>query len=502
MKNTQRSSKFSLKELSTAVLFLAVLSFIGCGGSSATAPPPADDGGPRFNSPPPQSNVQVKIGDSPSERIIALKVTLKSIQATPSSGTSVSVLSSPVPMEVTHLAASNQLLSEITMPQGNYTKIVVTMSGATVTYLDVNTNQPVQKTFSSVPTATINFSPALTIKEGGNVLNFDVDVAKTVNLDLAHGTVKLNTPVFKISAQSIASGQQLPETGAVEHITGKVTAVSGTAFTIKCGQSGQALTFGTGIDTVFINTSIDSMTNLIVSVEAESLADGTLLATRVENVSASSGVSVEGLITGYTGFGYLSVAMQDGTGSGMTDAMIGSNLALGMDGNTSFTFNSNDVDMTDLPFTFDENSIVPGQRVAVSSSSAMQNDPEGVNAGYVTAATIELQKQTLSGTVSNFVDNGDGTTTFDLALSADGNSYLSATSPGVTSVEVHTSSKTGMNNVSGSLQGKSVKVRGFLFYADPSAFSLAHNQSRPFVGGGGGGGSSPYFAVVASLISQ
>lgn len=499
MQNTHQVENGPYKRLLAAVFLLGTLSFFGCGGNTAALDNGSNDGGPKFNSPPPASNVQLKIGDSPSERIIALKLSLKSIQATPASGSKVSLLANPVVVEVTHLAASNQLLAEISMPQGNYKQVTVTTTGATVTYLDANTNQPVQRTFSKTLTSTVNLSPNLKIVSGGNVLNLDVDVAKTVNLNLTNGTVTLNAPVIKVSAQAVANFSQLPETGAVEHITGKVTAVSGIAFTMKSGQSGLPLTFGTDSSTVFVGTSIDSMNGLIVNVQAESLADGTLLATEVDNVSAPTGVAIEGLIAGYTGWGYLNVVMQDGSGSGMSDAKVGSNLALALDDNTAFTFDANSVDMTGLPYTFDVNSIVPGQRVEVQSVNAVQTDPQGEDAGFVTAATVELQKQTVAGAVSNYVDNGDGTASFDLALSADGNSYLTVVSAGAMSVEVHTSSKTALDGVSGNLNGKTVFARGLLFFVDPSAFSLHRSKSlKPYVGGG----SSPYFAMAASQISQ
>jgi len=503
MFNAQGFSTRGLSKYLGILALIGVLSFIGCGGGAAPVSQDngGDSGGPKFNSPPPSSNVQIKIGDSPSERVVTLKLKLVAIQATPTSGDKVSLLSAATTVEVTHLAASNQLVAETTMPQGTYNKLLITTSSATVTYLDATTNAPVEKTFSGNLASTISFNPALKISSGGNILNLDVDVSKTVKLDLTKGTVTLNAPVFKVSVSGVASGAQQPQSGAVEHISGQVSSASGSAFTIKDGQSGLPLTFGTDGNTVFVGTSIKSMSGLIVDVAAKSLADGTLVATEVDNVNTSSGVSAEGLISGYTEWGYLNVIMQDGSGSGMTDAMLGSNLALGMDENTSFSFDSSAVDLAGLPFTFDVNSIVPGQRVEVDSIDAMQADPEGQNAGFVTAATIELQKQTLSGAVSNYVNNGDGTASFDLVLSSDGNSYLSASNPGVTSVEIHTSSKTALQGVSGDLSGKAVFVRGFLFYVDPSALSAVRSQNlKAYIGGGQS--SSPYFAMAASQISQ
>jgi hypothetical protein len=503
MQRTQFSTQQPewITKIAVTISILGTLILAGCGGSASLPQDNGGDGGPKFNESKP-ATVQVRIGDSPSERVVALKLTLNSIQATPSSGDKVSLLASPVTMEVTHLAASNQLVGEISMPQGSYKQIAIDVKSATVTYLDPVTNQPVKKQFSSVSTSTVKFSPALQIAAGGNLLNIDVDVAKTVKLDLVKNTVGLNTPVFNITAQTVAtSGQQRPETGAVEHITGQVTAVSGSAFTIKSGQSGAALTFGTNQDTVLVSANLNSLTGTIVNVEATSLVDGTLLATKVANVNTTTGVSVEGLLTGYTDWGYLNVVVQDGTGAGMTDSMLGANMALSL-GNASFSYDATDVDMTGLPFTFDVNSIMPGQRVEVQSFNAVQTDPQGKAAGFVTAATVELEKQTLSGRVNDYADNGDGTATFNLVLASDGNSYLNATNPGTVQVEVHIQSKTDLDGVSGDLSGKSVMVRGLLFFYAPSGFGIHSNGGLKALVGGGGGGSSPYFAMVASRVSQ
>lgn len=506
---TQRFSTQLLKtsgQLLVCLLVLGMLVLSGCGGTapSPAPPPPGDDTGPNFNQPmaAAESNVQIRIGDAPSERIVALKLMLKSIQATPASGSKVDLLSSPAAMEVTHLASSNQLLAELRMPQGNYKQLSVSVSSAEVTYLDPVTNQPVQKQFTNIPATTINFNPTLKIVSGGNLFNLDVDVAKTVNLDLIKNTVSLNAPVINVVISAVGTpGKQLPESGALEHIIGHVISVSGSAFTIQCGQSGASLTFGTDNNTVFVGANLNSLTGTIVDVKASSLEDGTLLATEVDNVNTMNGMAVEGLVTGYTDWGYLNVVMQDGCGAGMNESMLGASLAMGLDGNTSYSFDDSGMDLTGLSYVFDESSIVPGQRVEVQSFNSMQADPQGMAAGFVTASKVVLQKQTVSGTVSNYAKAGDGTATFDLVLSSDGNSYLSATNPGTLSIEVHQTSATDLSQMPHDPNGRAARVRGLLFYYDPGAFSAHKSQNlKAYIGGPAP--PSPYFVMVASRIAQ
>jgi hypothetical protein len=113
---------------------------------------------------------------------------------------------------------------------------------------------------------------------------------------------------------------------------------------------------------------------------------------------------------------------------------------------------------------------VPGQRVAVVGHDPLQPGPDGESAGLVDAASVELQQQTLNGTVSNYtVAETAGTASFDLLLPEDGSSYLSAANPGVTVIHVYQRSTTDVHNLTGGISdGQSVQVRGLLFYYNPA----------------------------------
>jgi hypothetical protein len=489
-------------KFAVVISILGTLVLVGC-GSSASLPPDDGGGGPKFNESKP-ATVQVRVGDSPADRVVALTLNFTSITVTNSSGKKYSVLSGPSSLEVSHLAATNQPMGMLQLATGNYKQLDIVLSGAAVTYLDPVTNMPVQKTFASVPPVTRRFSTPIKISSGGNLLNLDVDVAKTVNLDLVKNTVSLNTPVFNVTTSAVGSdGQQTPTNGAVENVTGVVTSVSGSNFTMTVGQAGSSLTFQTDNSTEFVNTSLASLNGTLVAVQGSSNADGTLLASEVENIGAGSGVAVEGVVTGYTKGGYLSMVAQDGAGSGMTDDMLGSNVSMALGGGTVYKIAHNDLDLANLPFVFNESWIVPGQRVEVESHNPVQADPEGQAAGFMGASVVELQPQSVSGTVSNYVANGDGTATLDLALPADGSSYLSGAYPGTIDVQVFLRAQTDMTGLSGDLTGKSVKVRGFLFFYDPSAFGMHQGRNlKSYIGGGGGSPSLPYFAIVAGRVSQ
>lgn len=485
---------------SFATKFLLVLTFlwmpilVGCGGTAA----PHSSNSNFLAAAPGSSSVQVRITDAPSDRVIALGLTLTSIKATSSSGAEYDLLPGSGAVEVTHLAATNEPLAVVDVPQGDYTQMEVSVSGAKVTYLDASTNQPVEKQFSDSWTVTVPLNPPITIGAEPSVLNIDVDVANTVYLDLADNSVNVNPPVLKVSSEPVlTSGEQQPEDGRVEHVLGSVTSVSGNSFTLNLGRSEMSLTFQTDENTTLGAATLSALTGEKVEVSGSSQADGSLLASRVQDLGSSSDeVVIAGLVSGFTDSGYLSLVSQDGTGAGMTGDMLGSSFGLNPDGGTIYAVDTHDFDMEGLPFGFDESSIMPGQRVAVGSHSGVQPDPEGGATGIIDATVVELQQQTLNGTVSNYTAaETPGTATFDLVLPGDGTSYLSAANPGTLVIHVYQRSTTDVHNPAGAISdGQSVQVRGLLFYYNPAIPSSRRAKAAT------AGVSAQPFCFVASRI--
>jgi hypothetical protein len=166
----------------------------------------------------------------------------------------------------------------------------------------------------------------------------------------------------------------------------------------------------------------------------------------------------------------MNLVVQDGIGAGVDAPLLGGNVTVSVDGTTSYAIDAG-VDMTGLSLVFDENTVKPGQRIEVVSYEAVGADPSGLSSGLINANVIELQQQALSGTVANYSAGvTPGTATFDLILPADGNSYLSATNPGTSSVRVYQQSTTDVHGLaSGIADGQTVQVRGLLFYSDGSS---------------------------------
>ena len=463
----------------SAALTLTVLMLVlvGCGGTASTNTAPAT----------PKTVVQIRMGDAPSDLVVSLQLTIQSIVATMASGGTTSLLSQPTTVEVAHLANAGEPLESIEMAAGNYSQITITVSAAKLTFLSTSTGQPVQQQFNYNPNevTTINLSPALAIGTSPTVLNFDVNVPSTVNVDPMANTGSLNVPVISVASSPMgpAAGPQTPDNGGVLHTAGTVTNVVGSSFTLQVGQTGTALVFTTDVTTRFTNASysnLASISNAIVVVQGKSQDNGSLLATSVQGLEAATGVEMEGLLTGRST--NLNLVFQDGTGQAITPSMVGSTMSVDMSQTNNFYIDAEDVDLTGISYTFDGSDIVPGQRVLAESGSMLQPDPDG-NAGLMSpTASLTLEEQIVTGMVANYGPGQNPRTfEFDLNLPADGTSYLTVIAPATSVVHVVQQAATDTTSMtSGIVNGASVQVRGLLFYSlAPPA--VAQMRSTPLI---------------------
>src|SRR5581483_2720656 len=174
MKNwlEQEKWQFAIYTVCTA-LFISLLSLLGCGGGGTSSPNP--------NPQPNTTALQVNLGDSPSDRLVAVSMTIGSMTLTNGSGGTVNVVSSSTPVEMMHLMGTVEPISLMNVHRGTYSGATVNISSAMVLYLDPATMQLVQKYVSGPMTATVNFSPSLTVGTSPMVLNLDMSMASSVS---------------------------------------------------------------------------------------------------------------------------------------------------------------------------------------------------------------------------------------------------------------------------------------------------------------------------------
>lgn len=451
--------------VTTAVLgFLGAFALSGCGGagsSSASSNPTP--------TPAAKTVVQVNMGDSPADWMLAFSMNISSMSLTGSNG-SASVVSSSTPMEMMHLMGMMQPLAMINAPQGSYTGASVTIASATVMYMDPTTKAPVQATIPGPMTATITFASPITVGTTPVAMGFDLDLASSVTM--TNGNMTMN-PVFHVTSGTQGAGNAMdPANGGIQQMMGSISSVTGSSFVMTSMQAAQTFTFATNSTTVLSGTSMSSMANgMLVVVDATLQSDGSLLCTRVQSMMNSGGVMGGGIIAAVTGSPAtsLTMIMQNGSGTGMMSSVFASGVTVTLSGGTNYQIDQDNMDMAGLPFTpvFDQNHIYAGQSVMPISSSGMMSGGMGGGmmggssmAGTMTASQLELEPQGLSGTASAAISSG-ATTNFTLNLPSQ---CAFTTLTGATSVTIFQQPKTNIVGSSSFASGTSVHAFGLLFF--------------------------------------
>jgi hypothetical protein len=471
--------------LSLLAVLLVAWTLVGCGGSSTPAASGGNGSkqGSSGSQTSPTTTVLLQMGDNPSSsdgQTIVFHLVVTSVTLMDSvSDTSTELLRDGA-VELVHNASVTEPLAQVSVSPGTYDGVLIEYSGSTVTSLQAD-GTPLTQNLIPPSSQTIDLSQSpITIGTEPTILNINVDVAASLGgaqiagrrpsskyKALANGTMA--SPAVTVSQVAIpTSGQEEPETGEIDRFIGQVVAVNGNAMTISVGESPQTLTFMTSSDplvTVFENVSLATALNATVEVAGSTQADGTLFASEVEGLESSTGADVEALLSGYNPSGTLYAVLRDGIGVGVTPDLVGQKITV--DGTPSYDIHTGLLDLTGLPLTFDADHIFPGQAIEGDSASPLSlSDPDG-NAGLITPFKIELEPQTISGTVLNYTAGSGNTATFDLALPTDGSSYLQVLNNGIAPVHIYQLSNTDLLNLSGPItNGQVVQVHGLLFCGD------------------------------------
>lgn len=460
----QRPSLKNRMAVCASVTLAAALTACGGGaGSSSAGPTPSP-------TPTAKTAVQINIGDAPADWMLAISMNISSMSLTGSNG-NVTVVSSPMSMEMMHLMGTMQPLAMISAPQGSYTSASISIASATVMYMDPKTNVPAQKTIAGPITGTMAFATPIAVGSTPMAMGFDMDLAKSVTAD-ATGNLTLN-PVFHVTAGMQGSGNPMdPANGGVQQMIGTVSSLTGNSFSITSMQAAQSFTFSTNASTMFGNLAnkMSMMVNgMLVTVDASLQPDGSLMATRVQSMMNTGGVMGGGVVTAVSGepATQLTMVMRNGTGAGMMSSSLAAGATVNLNGSTLYQIEKDNVDMTSLPFVpvFDASHIYAGQNVMPISSSGMMGGGSGgmmgggSMSGTITASEVDLEQQGLSGTVAGAITSG-ATTSFVLTLPSD-SAFKTLT--GSMSVTVYQQPGTTVSSSPTIASGATVHVLGSLF---------------------------------------
>jgi len=476
------------RRLGGLAITLLLVWAVGCGESSTPVQP--------------SSAVQVKVGDAAADRVVAFEMTLTSLVLTTSNGQEVTALAEPRRIEFTRLAGALEPVALLDIPQGIYTEAALVGSNMHLTYIDA-TGELREYTSSANFNTSIMLDPKLTVN-ASSVLGVDLNLAASIlRLDSTNVEPPQFQPVYTFSVAPVSATEQQEEEGALEHVTGVVTAADSGSFTMLLGQNGIPLSFAVDASTTFQGVTLTTLPNMIVEVDGVTAADGTLYAERVAGLANSNGAVLEGMLlngaiipdgvvrqTARRPEGELVV--HDGMGSGMADVLVGRPVTVDF---STAAYGINGEGMPDGwafdligGLVFNAATIFPGQEVQIVSDTGITP----LAGGYtVPARTVTLQEQAASGVVSDYRDGllfgvifGSAktqtvsprsavsmpTAAFDLQLPAD--SYLRLLTP-FTSVTVGIFPETRLYGTSTVSDLMNVRVRGWLLYFDDQLVMIA-----------------------------
>jgi hypothetical protein len=309
-------------------------------------------------------------------------------------------------------------------------------------------SKPAVKLVSS--TVTVTFSSNITVTSAPLFLNFDLDLAKS--LDLTQNPVAV-TPVFTVTTSTVPADEngENNDDGEEDDVHGSVKSVNAPNFTITTESTD--ITFVTNSNTRFedgLTQLSDLKVGDIVEVDAVTQSDGSKLATKVARESDQNGEEVEGLISALdnplTTITIIHQVDSEHSASPPTTVNITVNSS------TQFVVRPDKLSMT--PPAFDATHIGKGQRIEVDSSST---------ASPLVATKVKLREQALVGMVSNATSTG-----FTLTPSP---TSAFATLSGATSVAVTFAS--GSNQLTTPSNGSTIRVRGLVFVSGTTYSMIA-----------------------------
>jgi uncharacterized protein DUF5666 len=411
------------------------------------------------------ASVLINIGDAPNDQIIAFQLGITA--ATLNGGSNPSVLAAPAQVEFVENAASFQPFSLGTIPAGTYTGMTLTVSTPVIIAVDPASKAVTPLTVSlTSTTVNIPFNPAVTVNGSPVVINLDLDLANSVNIT---GTAANVTPLFAASTLPIASAAtQDDSSGEINNARGKITATTSGGFTLQPPGAARPLTFATNAATAFKDgiTGLAQLTpGMIVTVEAISQSDGSLLARTVEaETTTAAGQVLEGVIASAAGAPVTSANLTTQSiiaANSTTAPAAGNSVAITLTAGTAFSVESSTIGGV-LP-AFDASNLGPGQQVIVDSAT------QPATSTSATADKVKLQEQELFGTITalsggNFTLSVSTTSTF-FSLS------------GATAVPVQTTTATQLRGVV-LANNTVVRVRGLLFF-NAGAYTMIASRITP-----------------------
>jgi hypothetical protein len=377
----------------------------------------------------------------------------------------VSVLNSPVDVELTQLATYSKLLTEAAVPEGSYAGIMLTFGTARLTFQNNSGGAvgtcpngaicEVNPTISP-STVTVSSQPAFPISLYANApggLQIDFNLAQALQGDLS-----VVSPTITVAQLPVSQGPQGSlGVGQMNNLEGQVTAVDATSLQFALNTSIYPLTILTDNNTQYENFAEqglnDNFTGLQVGQRVRSQAilhaDGTLSATIVglqQTPAEAQTPQLKGTITSVDSGTQFHMVVRDELQQ-VNGILVGDLVTVALKGAPTFIVESDG--LTVLPvFSFASASdLMVGQEVQVTVASASSGT-------YVSTDKITLRMSDITATV-NIINN--------VSIITVGTLPPLYTSAGISAIRLEVVPETKYNNVAALAVGQTVAARGLLF---------------------------------------
>jgi hypothetical protein len=525
----------NLTSVLRAALIIGLASFwlAGCSGPQVGGPGGLPSGGGLA-----PSTVQLRIGALSINRVIGLRLDVGSIQAIDAQGIPRELLANPANIEIAHLAGTTDIVSQYPLPQGTYETLLLSVSGARVTFVD-DKGTPVVQDLTLDPTPqkiSIATTPVI-VGDSPTVVSLSVDADQTVVFDDAHTKASVNQIVLSGVSQSDIDPKKT-EGGKIEKSFGLVVRVdcllvpptpevpdpcasNTTGFITRKGQSKALVSFNTDGSTQLEPNALKNIGQImdtIVAVEGYTLPNGDLFATSVNSINPSDSAQLQGMFA-YSDTSGLFLVDHDGVGNGMQADYVGKNVGLDLSAASMTVQLANlagDLDPArlcpDLALCFDESHLYPAQQVELDGDGLMPSSDD--NVAFTAPGHLELKPQSISGWLMERVvypidpgtqtSSGPGGAIAYIDLQVFDDSYLVLMNPGVKTVRVYQFNSTMVDgglgfsisqtasaaNQIAHAASQAVRVRGLLYA--PEANDNYHPGVSP----------APDFFMVATRLTQ
>lgn len=464
-----------MKELKLLILSIALVALAGCGGGSSSVVNPVPQQG--------SAQVSVSLHDMPPAGVIMLsfQATVTGISMQPGN---VSLLNSPMSLEMSQLQAMSAYMGTVSVPAGTYTGMTVTLTNPRMTFLN-NTggimggmmgggtcaNGQICQLTPTMMASSVNItgSPFPLAVQANTPFNLQMDFDL---MDSMQSNMSMN-PVMTSMMQQVSPGSSMLD--EMDDMIGQVASVdtANSQFKMSFVQGMPSMTITVDANTTFEDFDSIGKTNnfsglsqgQIVLAKMQLMAGGTLHAGKVRFESNNPQV-MDGMIVAINSPTQFDMVMMN-EAPAFQGVSIGDVLRMNIQAGTMFDIDDMDMPVSGMTFAGASDMMV-GQMVQTEPTSALvPGTPPQLSTSH-----LRLMKTWMTAKVASKIDAA--------TFTVNNLPGIFATS-GVSSMKISTSLQTNFENVSGVSAlnvGDSVSVRGPMFMVSGTPTMVASKVQK------------------------